>query len=147
MEWSFLNMLFISLTVAGLTLIHELGHILAAKQMKMRIFKIGAALGPIPHVFVAAEHPKEFWKRFIYLMAGSFITLTLFILFLSLAPKSVHQWMYLAFALQIIIETNPFYSDFTIITGLSREEYIFSSKWYIHFTLWMGIILLLIQHY
>lgn len=146
MEWTFLNLFLISGLIMVLTGIHELGHIVAARQLGMRIFKIGAALSPIPHVFVAAQHPKEFWKKFIYLMAGSAITITLFSIAMATGLAKAYPWIYIAFAFQLIIEANPFYSDFTIITGKHRDAYIFSSVWYIHFVLWMSLILLLIHN-
>jgi hypothetical protein len=72
--------------------------------------------------------------------------------------------LYFAFCLQIIIETNPFYSDITIaiITaknnlkyGKSYEadykkifsKYQFSKFWYLNFILWMVLILLLTKLY
>ncbi|MBW8049879.1 MAG: hypothetical protein FVQ77_05980 [Cytophagales bacterium] len=144
-----------------LTAFHELGHIIFAKILGLDIQKVGFSLRPYPHVFVSIKWPYKKTEKLIYLFSGSFITLSLF--FISFVNDFFeHKFLYYAFAIQFIIETNPFYSDFTIAVVSNNIErlknnrninadfyknqflkYQFSFKWYIHFVLWTLLITLL----
>lgn len=139
------TVLLVTITILVLTVLHELGHVAAAKALNLRIFKVGALLRPFPHLFVAVGYPKVFWKKFIYLMAGSAVTLSLLLICFLSGQLVLLKWLSLAFAYQIIMETNPFYSDFTIITGIPTDDYLFTKKWYIHFFAWMCIIIVIIK--
>lgn len=134
------------LVVIILTSLHELGHVAVAKWYGLALQKVGFTLVPTPHVFVEVDMPKRDQEKYLFLLAGTLTTL----LFCGLAYfLGWFQYLFIAFAFafQIIVETNPFYSDFTIITGLERDEYLFSSKWYIHFMLWIGLIVWIIQQF
>lgn len=148
------------LLIFFLLLLHELGHIISAKIMGLSIKKIGVSSKPYPHVFVAVQWAKERIKRYIYLFSGTAVTLTLFLISFSFHFFDVRSLMY-AFIIQLIIETNPFYSDFTIAIvtrkintlGINTKNYYqeiyknhaFSSLWYIHFIIWACITFLLIN--
>jgi len=144
-----------------LMFLHELGHVLAAKYLGLSIRKIGFQMKPYPHFFVAASWPKTSRDKYIYLFSGIFITTFLFLISLSLNFFSL-LGLYIAFVIQIAIETNPFYSDITIaIVSNSKKirygktyaadykkqfaDYQFSKYWYIHFVFWTILIISLIK--
>lgn len=159
-----INILHIAAFVMALMILHESGHVISAKIMGLAIQKISFQWKPYPHFFVAIEWPRMEKQRLIYLFSGSFITITLFILaflFHFLNTKN----LYYAFAIQLALESNPFYSDITIAAvtkskfdytntqksyaDLYQEQfsnYQFSYKWYIHFTAWIALILILIKY-
>lgn len=151
------------LGVIVLMFLHELGHVLFAKLLGLKVYKVGFQWSPYPHFFVAADWPKQQLKRLIYLFSGSLITVTLF--FISYCVNWLeNSAIYYAFAIQLIIELNPFYSDFTIAAVTSNEfeanmnksyadlykerfaHYQFSYRWYIHFALWVIFILMLVKN-
>ncbi len=144
-----------------LTVFHELGHIISARILNLSISKIGLQLKPYPSAFVAVKWPKSKIKKNIYLFSGTFITLCLFStsFFFNFFDNT---FLYLAFCFQLIAETNPFYSDFTIaiVTNKHSEKqtksyiefykeqfskYQFSLIWYLHFISWIIIILTLVK--
>lgn len=157
--FSILQILFFQIT---LYILHELGHIVTAKILKLQIFNIGFLFKPFPHIYVAIKWPKNHWHKYIYLFSGTFITLCLF--FISLYFDFFdNKYLYWAFMIQFIIELNPFYSDFTI-AFVSKKKYSekqmksyannyntqfkkhqFSFNWYIHFVLWTLIIFTFIK--
>lgn len=146
MEWTLINICLTFVVVALLTTIHELGHVAVAKLLGLRIYKIGGAFKPLPHVYIAAEHPKVYWQKWLYLMIGNMITILLFIIGLYFFNIHTFKWLYLAFSMQIIIETNPFFSDYTIIQGKGMN-YAYTWQWYIHFAIWTSVIIFLIKLY
>lgn len=149
-----LQLLFISLTICLLIVIHELAHIIAAKLLGLTIQKVGIAYSPMPHAYVKVDFPRKVKSRLIYLFAGAFATQILF--FINYVNNFFDQkYLYYAFLIQIAIEFNPFYSDFTIAyVSLQKVErkanfkqihnnYLYSSHWYIHFGLWFCLLFLL----
>lgn len=154
-----MEILWTTLFVGGLIVLHETGHVIAAKLMRLSILKVGVQFKPYPHAYVSVKWPLNALKRFIYLFSGSAMTLLLFSIALAFNFFDF-QLLYVAFALQIAIETNPFYSDFTIAilstqnqhnrqptpeeTQEKSEAYMFSAQWYLHFLIWSGVIFLLI---
>ncbi|AFM03706.1 hypothetical protein Fleli_1272 [Bernardetia litoralis DSM 6794] len=149
-----IQLLLISLSISLLIVIHELAHIIAAKILGLTIQKVGVAYSPMPHAYVKVDFPRKVKSRLIYLFAGAFATQVLF--FISYANNFFEQkYLYYAFLIQIAIEFNPFYSDFTIAyVSLQKIErnanfkqihnnYLYSPQWYIHFILWFSILFLL----
>lgn len=143
-----------------LIILHELGHIISAKALKLKIQKIGFQIMPYPSFFVAIKWPTKEIEKYIYLFSGTFITVSLFVIayiynFLN------NKYLFFAFIIQLINESNPFYSDFVIaishkikidenykksLADFNKEQlskYLFSPKWYIHLLLWALIIILL----
>ncbi len=146
-----------------LTIFHEIGHLISAKILKLPINKIGFQLEPYPSVFVSVDWPNIKIKKDIYLYSGTFITLCLFITSWVFNFFD-NKFLYIAFSLKLITESNPFYSDFTIsiVTNLYSEKftklqinlykkmfskYQFSFIWYLHFVLWFFIIFILLIIY
>lgn len=143
--------------------LHELGHILAAKHLGLDIKKVGFQTKPYPHFFVAASWPHTNKEKNIYLFAG--IATTLCLLLLSICFNFFNlKSLLIAFIIQIITETNPFYSDITILVVSSSKKvkygkaygidykkefsnYQFTKNWYVHFILWTVLIILLIKLY
>ncbi len=151
----------VSIFVFLLAIFHELGHVISAKILKLPIHKIGFQFRPYPHFYVAVQWPRNSTQKYIYLFSGTFFTVMLFII--SLANQFFGLTiLYWAFIIQLITETNPFYSDFTIALvsnaklnkgvksyaenyKLQFKKYQFSSKWYVHFIIWTSILMLLIK--
>ncbi|QMU65289.1 MAG: hypothetical protein GKR88_13950 [Flavobacteriaceae bacterium] len=128
--------------------------------MRLEIKKIGISLKPYPHVFVAVEWTREKLKRFIYLFSGITVTLTLFSISFAFDFFELQHLLY-AFIIQLIFETNPFFSDFTIaiVTNIAEKQkiaidenyyqkvytkYAFGLGWYVHFSIWITFIYVLI---
>lgn len=159
---SFFNLLQILSFQIILLILHELGHIVTAKILRLQIFNIGFLFKPYPHFYVAIKWPKRKLQKYLYLFSGTFITLCLF--FISLYFNFFdNKYLYWTFMIQFIIELNPFYSDFTIAIVYGKEssksqiksyadnydtqfkKYQFSFNWYIHFIIWTLIIFTFIK--
>ena len=146
-----------------LMILHETGHVIFAKTTCLSIHQVGFQLKPYPHFFVAVEWPKSQIKSLFYLFSGTFVTIILFII------AYIYHWfgtqyLYYAFVIQLIIETNPFYSDFTIAVITKNEfnsnkavifadlymerflRYQYTFKWYLHFLFWIIFIIILIKY-
>ena len=139
----------------------ELGHVVSAKILGLKIKNISFLFKPYPHIYVAVSWPKNNKERMVYLFSGVFVTLSLFSL--SLYHNFFNfKALYIAFIIQIIIESNPFYSDYTIAIMFNDKKikygknyginyaqhfskYQFSSKWYLHFIICTLLIILLIK--
>lgn len=135
-----------------LMLLHELGHIISGKLLGYRFEYLGFREGSIfPHVAMT-DYEATQWKRSIFLLGGFSTTLSLFLL-IQVLGLSVSKMVFLAFLLQMAIETNPFFSDISMLM-FYRESYDvahedigelknkikaqwFTPKWYLHFALWL----------
>lgn len=151
-----LNLLIIIFFIAMMLVFHESSHIISARMMGLKLYQIGFKFKPLPHFSVKAERPHAAYKKYIYQFSGFFCTLVL----LTIASLN-HFWenkqLYWAFVIQLIIETNPFYSDFVISIidkknskykkpmnhGVILKTYFFSPLWYLHFIIWTIFIILL----
>ena len=145
-------------------LLHEFGHYLSAKIQGLIVDKFSFSLKPIPHLYVSIIDNKiSLRKRILFLLSGNMIIILSFLIFLLSGFEC--KYIYYAFAYQIILDTNPFFSDYviTIISYLYKKEiyhsfienkmevdinnlkkkYMFSPIWYIHFVLW-GILIIFI---
>ena len=153
MEWLILIMVWI-----GLMFLHELGHVVCGLAMGYKLEYIGFTPRSIfPHVAMTAHHETRL-RHSIFLLGGFLSTLSLFTL-ATLRVIDAPQLIFTAFFVQMAIETNPFFSDFSMllfyqesylpsrsdITQLKEKikEQWFSSKWYLHLTLWILSIVLL----
>ena len=142
---------------------HETGHYIAAKIMRLPIENVGFKLKPFPSFYVSiVDINIPIKKKVIFLLGGNFMTVLLFIvtLLLNLDWKII----YMAFAIQITNELNPFFSDYQAllfsmtnkkeirqcilenpenseksVKDLYNEKYFLSTVWLIHFILW-GIV-------
>lgn len=153
---------------------HELGHYICAKLLKLNIEQISWSFKPIPRVHVTVIDVNiGTFKRILYLISGNIITVTLFSIYLLLGFSSnIVGYM---FVVQIIFETNPFFSDYSslvfflskkgqfrkipqtfmsqdenfidkLITDL-RESYFLSLYWYLHFVCWGILIIILLRNF
>ncbi|MDE5420803.1 hypothetical protein L3073_01135 [Ancylomarina sp. DW003] len=144
-------------------IIHESGHVIAAKMMGIPIQKIGASLKPYPHLYVSVSWPHSKFKKYTYLFAGMALTWLIFALAQINAYWGVKSLLY-GLIIQIIVELNPFHSDIIIAIVTNRkafkkagyqdfksiyktelEAYHFSVLWYLHFSLWMLAIVMLLK--
>jgi len=141
-----------------LLVIHETGHVLTAKILQLNIRKVGFTLVPFPHVFVRVDWPRVKKERTFFLMSG-FATILLLFALVLIAGISFKPLL-IALCLQLIIETNPIYSDFVIIKIVDKviaevrktrqpypavykriyKKYLFTSGWYVHFFVWTIIV-------
>lgn len=150
--------------------IHETGHIVTARILNLNIDKIGFSLKPFPRFYVSVITRKStICQRIIFLISGNIATTLIFLLFLL--SNLSHPILYYLLAIQIVVETNPVYSDYVVAImsylfrkkydryyylarhGINDDEiinpqklkeiYIFSSIWYIHFILWGALIITL----
>ena len=153
-------------------LIHESGHLIAAKLLKIKIDKIGFSSKPFPQFYVSViDHKLTLSKRIIFLLSGNAMVVTTFIIYLLSGFSNIYIFYILA--LQILIDTNPVYSDYVIaiasylyrkdirkhffnkktdhkdqagsLSEEIKEKYKFSKEWYLHMILWGGMIILLYQ--
>ncbi len=146
--------------VLGFTILHELGHVVCSHMLKLKITGIGVAYAPFPHFYVSVKWPYKLYQKVLYLLSGFFVYVIivsgcLFFYSGNITNLSIKY----ALALQLIIETNPIYSDFVILQlvkkiyvksknsinfkSLYKEAYtqhLFSKFWYLHFFLWTLII-------
>lgn len=139
-----------------LTILHEVGHLLASKMLRLKLQGFGIKFKPIPHFFVAIKYPKSKTKHYLYLFSG-FVTYLILLIITFSSGLFKYKVILFAFAWQAIIETNPFYSDFVISKIVQRNyakmkikkkinypdqyrrlynEYMYSNTWYFHFILW-----------
>jgi len=141
-----------------LMLLHELGHVICGLVMGYKLDYIGFSRGSIfPHVAMTAYRETRL-RHSVFLLGGFLSTLTLFGLF-SLRILDAPQVIFTAFFVQLAIETNPFFSDFSMllfyhesylssrsdITQLKEKikEQWFSLKWYLHLSVWILLIVVL----
>jgi hypothetical protein len=160
----------IPILLLSVLLLHESGHYIFAKVQGLVVDKFGFSIKPLPHFFVSVIDRKISMKqRILFLLGGNIIILITFAMFILSGIS--FKYLYYAFVYQIILDTNPFYSDYVVaIMSYSykkyfrkhysdngskeykemdinelKELYMFSPLWYIHCLLWGGIIILLIS--
>ncbi|NVO10660.1 MAG: hypothetical protein HXX16_11905 [Bacteroidales bacterium] len=158
-----MNYLGVLLTYLLLVVLHELGHYISANVMKLKNIKAGITLMPYPHPYVTALIEKSVWKKYVFLFSGISMTIIVYLLtYFNLQLK--YDFLRIALIIKLCMESNPFYSDFTIafkpkssennnknITkqienqiNSSKRDYLYSFKWYLHFFVWLVVIILLI---
>ncbi|SHJ38987.1 hypothetical protein SAMN02745146_3003 [Hymenobacter daecheongensis DSM 21074] len=140
-----LELLLLPLTMVVLLCIHESGHLGAAKLLGLRVTHVGFLAKPIPHPYVAIRWSPVRWKVLVFFFAGVGLTLLQFGLLL-LTTHFFHQpFIYFGFCVQLVLETNPFYSDFTLakqfVGGKGRTSHEYSLQWYAHVLLWLLLII------
>lgn len=161
-----MTLIYTLLFFLGLIIFHEFGHYISARVMNVRVVKVGFSVVPIPHPYVMVENLSSNLQRRIFLLAG--IGMTLLLLSTSyLTGWLALSFVRLAFTIELLIETNPFYSDLTLINldlhkqrilndlvyqkkmsvtqMIHANDYIFSSKWYLHVIGWLLLVHLLIS--
>ncbi|WP_282125785.1 hypothetical protein [Marinifilum flexuosum] len=147
----------------NLMLLHEAGHVLSAKIMGIPVQEIGFTMKPYPHLYVSIDWPHKKKQKYFYLFAGMMITLSVFIISYFNDFWGIQALLY-ALIFQVIIETNPFHSDvvIAIITNKKAfkeanfssfksvykkelDDFHYSSYWYLHFMIWLVLIVLLLR--
>lgn len=151
-------MLYLWTLLAWLLLLglHELGHVLAAYALGLKVYGVRLGKGPVPHVFVETAYTGNRRKRAIFYMAGPAMSCLLFA-GLLLTPLRDAFLIY-AFVLTLIIESNPFFSDFTMLLIGNKmqhtsernpervwNDFLFGKIWYLWFLAWSAYIFLLLR--
>jgi len=155
---SLLTLLTAGLTVVVLMFLHEGAHYLSAKTMDLRVIGYGFKTERrVPYPYVEVSWTPDARKRRIYLMAGVASTASLFGLLLLFTGLTPLTGIYLGFAAQLILETNPVFSDFIILRRMAAgngkpggddadaNSHLFTPEWYLHFTLWIGLVIVLLS--
>lgn len=148
-----LSLLIAVATVVVLMFLHELAHYVSARAMKLRVIGYGIKTDArVPYPYVEIGWTPDPRKRTIYLMAGVASTVTLFTLLSLTTGFWLVKGLYLGFAAQLILETNPLFSDFIILRRMSggggpvnTDDGLFSASWYLHFVLWAALVVLLLS--
>lgn len=155
--------------------LHEVGHYCMAKLLGLHIDKVSFSWNPFPRVYVSVlEIGITPFKRIFYLLSGNITTLLVF-LGLNILNKNELNLVLIIVTLQIIAETNPFYSDYSsvmfwianknalkkipsYIGNQEQEEkikkyiknvqdsYFLSPLWLLHFGIW-GVLLVVLLKY
>lgn len=160
----------IPILLIGVLLLHESGHYAFAKLQGLMIDKCGFIFKPIPHFYVSVVDRKiSMRQRILFLLGGNIFVLIIFVVFLLSGGHS--KYVYYIFVYQIIVDTNPFYSDYVIaimsyvyrnqftkhyVESERTEEkqmnidklkdvYMFCPLWYLHCLLWGILIVLLVS--
>ena len=144
--------------------LHELGHYLVIKILRIPIYGVGIASRPIPHFYIRYKWPKNISTHCFVILSGSLTTLIGFFVLYVFIDHPIMNLVCIAYYIQFIGETNPFFSDYVFasviyknkitefrpgtedVYRLQIKKYMFSSAWYIHFTLWCILTLFLIKH-
>jgi len=148
-----LSILIAAGTVVVLMFLHELAHYVSARVMQLRVIGYGLKTDSrVPYPYVEVGWTPDRRKRTAYLMAGVATTITLFTLLFLTTGFWLVQGLYLGFAVQLILETNPLFSDFIILRQMARgsgpgrsNDELFTGPWYLHFVLWAGLVILLLS--
>lgn len=148
-----ISLLIAATTVVALMFLHELAHYLSARVMDLRVIGYGIKTdAKVPHPYVEVGWTNDRWKRTVYLMAGVATTVSLFALLFSTTGFWLVPGIYLGFAIQLILETNPLYSDFIILRKMAKgggrkgnNDELFTLPWYLHFMVWSGLVIVLLS--
>jgi hypothetical protein len=160
----------IPLLLLFVVLLHESGHYIAAKLQGLIVDKFSFSLKPLPHFYVSIiDYKISMRERILFLLSGNFIILLIFVTFILSGIN--YKYLYYAFVYQIIVDTNPFYSDYVVaIISYSyrkwfrkqhiendinttgdmtidnlKDIYMFSPIWYLHCLIWGLLIILLVS--
>ncbi len=127
----------IILAIGIFILAHELGHVLCAWLLRCKIEKIGVTLTPFPAVYVIADQIRRKSHAVLFLLSGFAVTCSI-ITGLYFSGLLFNYTFYMASTIQLGIETNPFQSDFTLLTEVKK----YTPGWYLHLFIW-GLLLAL----
>jgi hypothetical protein len=147
-------------TIPVLMLLHEGGHALSATLLGYRVEGLGIAPRTyMPYISVHIQR-KAYWRKIIFMISGCAVTLVLFAWAYSNTFWGL-EWLFYALWLQIAIETNPFFSDFSMllfekdIKENAKEDITnmqeavkacwFTNRWYAHVMAWTLLISLLMS--
>lgn len=163
------------ITFIILMMLHELAHVLTAKAVNMKIDKIGGTWKPLPHIYVSVINAQVSNKKnFLFLISGNAMTWFLFVMLMIYGSMfKVPYPVYMAFATQLIFETNPFFSDYTKLFCYYKymkwlklqlkvgnkltykeieanrsfiiQKYMYSNIWYLQFVGWVFMVIALLS--
>lgn len=151
MQW-FCPVIFTAIYMVLTMTIHELAHVVSAKLLDKRVKKIGFSIRPFPHFFVSVNGELRGHEKRIFLLSG---VGTIAVLAIILAPLYTYSnALRTAILLQLVIDTNPFYSDVALVvydwtTAKEREpsslaslapKYHYMGAWYVHLVAWITFV-------
>lgn len=168
-----MKLFWILLISSTILFLHEIGHVIAAKLMNIPIRKFSFSMRPFPRFYVSVvDRNISLIKRVIYFLSGNFMTISLFAICVSFQTTHTDLILFII-AIQILVETNPFLSDYSsllfyiknkkaidsipvyiynkqqedqinLLMSNLKESYFLSRIWCIHFVLWFLLILLIL---
>ena len=146
-----------------LSLFHEIGHYISAIILNLKVDCVGFSFKPVPRFFVSIiDSGISLKDRIIFYLSGS---ISIFLLFAILLFWGFwHTYYYYIIVVQIVVDTNPFYSDYVLaisnlkyksgirklflkeknpniaiyLSNKIKNEYFYSMTWYIHVLVWGG---------
>lgn len=147
----------IALCLMLLVVLHELGHVACARLLNKRVSGYGVCMRPVPHFFVTVGGELRKGETFLYLLSGVSVIVLLSALLLPLYAHCSAVRM--AIALQLLLDTNPLYSDVALVfhklmAGWGWQEptlatlstgYYYSWVWYLHLIVWLVCIVLMFK--
>jgi hypothetical protein len=129
-------------TYLALTLVHELGHVAAAVLGGISIRNVGAALLPVPHVYVQVGEISTAGREHLFFLSGPLVVIAVLAGGWA-AGVLVVPSLYLAGAARLLLDGNPFFSDFTKMI----DDYRYTAAWYAHLAIWGGGTIAIVRYY
>ena len=90
--------------------------------MNIPIERVSFNLKPIPNLNISIKWPREKRKGFYFLFSGTLSTIIISLILLFCDFLNIKSLFY-AILIQLIIETNPIYSDFVIAFVYNKFNY------------------------
>ena len=125
-----------------LTLIHELGHAGGAALGGVSIQNVGQALLPVPHFYVQVEPFPTATHRYFFFLSGPLLVILVMVGWWAGGILFVPS-VYLAGATRLLLDGNPFFSDFTKMI----DGYRYTVTWYVHLAMWGGLMIVVTRYY
>lgn len=138
-----IELILVVFTWIPFAIIHELGHLLCALALRLKIQGWGYHIIPLPSFFVSIKRSNRSWKNFCFLLAGNLTTLFLLI-FVAMFEDSMDKCIVMALLLQFVMEYNPFYSDIVLLVSKvyhSTNDIKCSLKSYFHSYRFIGLLI------
>lgn len=134
-------------------ILHESAHILCAYISSMEIRDIGIRIKPLPHVYVEIDSDEPKTKKILFTISGV-STILLLWLYFRFSGSTYQPPLLVTLSLQLTMDLNPFYSDIQILNMMllnrkqhhQNKSYFFSNIGFIHFVIWGGVILYMINY-
>lgn len=132
--------------------IHESAHIFSALILRLKIRGLGVRIKPIPHIYTEIDGNVPQWEKILFTISGASVILLLWTFFYL--TNNDNQALQVTLSLQLILDTNPFYSDVQVLNSMQRTNnnaskngnYLFSNIGLIHFSTWAILIFFMLNH-
>lgn len=132
--------------------LHESAHICTALIFHLKIRGIGLRIKPMPHIYVEIDSVIPPFQKIFFTLAGVSITALLWAYFYF--TNCTNQILVITLTLQLVMDTNPFYSDVQVLNSMLqiknrssiRVSYLFSNIGLVHFSTWALIVIFTVYH-